>query len=141
MRAPVVQSKFTPGYTRGADPRRALDELYANISAVVQAIPTGTIVGRLLITEGSDDAPGWLPLDGREVSRYEYGALYKILGTSAGTPSDDTVFKLPDWRGKFLVGYAADPESSNRVGSGNSVDYTAGAVELPVAYVAWYVRV
>lgn len=47
---------------------------------------------------------GHLICDGSEVSRATYPDLFGVIGTLAGTPSTNLVFKLPDLRGEFIRG-------------------------------------
>lgn len=47
----------------------------------------------------------WVPLDGRTLNRTTYAALFAILGTAFNTGGEaGTVFRLPDWRGRVVVG-------------------------------------
>jgi Phage Tail Collar Domain len=58
-----------------------------NSNHAISSIPVGTIQ-----TFAGNNLPvGWLPCDGREISRTQYSALFKAIGDSYGTP-----FKLPD---------------------------------------------
>ena len=134
-----IQSRFTPSVGGVVDARRAIDEMYQNVTALAGRIPTGAILP-MIIPEGDDTVPGWLPLDGREWPQYEYPALFKLIRYSNGTPTSTDLFKLPDWRSKVLVGYSSDPEADARVGSGGSITYTAGAVSLPIAHVGYYIK-
>lgn len=58
---------------------------------------------------------GYRLCDGRLLSRTQYSKLFENIGTAFGntTPSD---FRLPDLRGRFIVGYddsGANPEYNN----------------------------
>lgn len=64
------------------------------------SMPVGSI-----IPFGSNDIPtGYLMCDGSEISKTDYVDLYKVIGNSFGTPTSNTVFKLPDLRNKFVQG-------------------------------------
>lgn len=53
----------------------------------------------------SENIPyGWLPCDGREVSRTEYSALFNVIGTSFGNGDTINTFNVPDMRECVLVG-------------------------------------
>lgn len=68
----------------------------------------GGITGELKWLVGRDaDFDGWLLCDGRELNKSDYPALAAALGTSFGTPTDSSKFRLPDPRGK-VVGVCSD---------------------------------
>lgn len=48
---------------------------------------------------------GWLPADGRLVSRSLYASLFAAIGTTYGAGDGSTNFALPDLRGEFLRGW------------------------------------
>jgi len=48
---------------------------------------------------------GWLPCDGRVVSRTTYAALFAAIGSTWGAGDNVTTFHLPDLRGEFLRGW------------------------------------
>lgn len=53
----------------------------------------------------SENIPyGWLPCDGRAVSRTEYSALFNVIGTSFGNGDTINTFNVPDLRECVLVG-------------------------------------
>ena len=66
-----------------------------------QTLPSGsiTMAACLLPEDGSR-----LLCDGREVSRDAYADLFAAIGTSYGTPSGSSVFKIPNLAAKFPVG-------------------------------------
>jgi microcystin-dependent protein len=102
-------------------------------------IPTGTIVA---FGGNTDRVPaGWLPCDGRSVTRAMYPELFDALGTAHG--GNGTNFNLPDYRGRFLRGVdgmaARDPGAAGRTAAnmggnnGNAVGSVEGfATGLPV---------
>lgn len=49
-----------------------------------------------------DRFPGWLPCDGREISKTDYRILYQVIGGSYGETAN--TFFLPDYRSKRLMG-------------------------------------
>jgi hypothetical protein len=77
-------------------------------------IPTGTIVA---FGGTVDRVPeGWLPCDGRVLTRAMYSGLFDAIGTAHG--GDGTRFNLPDLRGRFLRGVdgeaGRDPDRMTR---------------------------
>lgn len=61
-------------------------------------------VGALTPYAGGAAPPGWLLCDGSEVSRADYVALFKVIGTTYGNGDGSTTFNLPDLRGRTTVG-------------------------------------
>ncbi len=51
---------------------------------------------------------GWLPCDGRAVSRSSYAALFALIGTGFGEGDQATTFNLPDLRDRSPLGAAVD---------------------------------
>jgi microcystin-dependent protein len=69
-------------------------------------VPSGTVVA---YAGKPDRVPaGWLLCDGRAVGRHAYPKLFAVIGTIYG---DDgvTKFRLPDLRGRVVVGDGAGP--------------------------------
>lgn len=62
--------------------------------------PAGTIISCV----GTNVPDGYLLCDGAEVSRTTYAALFAAIGVAFGTPSNNTVFRLPDFRGRSPFG-------------------------------------
>jgi microcystin-dependent protein len=64
-------------------------------------VPTGAVVPYAIET-----APeGWLVCNGQDVYKDAYPALFGVLSTKYGTPSDTLKFRLPDLQGRVPVGY------------------------------------
>ena len=59
---------------------------------------------------------GYLPCDGREVSRTEYSALFNAIGTAFGNGDTINTFNVPDLRNRFLEG--ANGNLGNRIEAG-----------------------
>ena len=70
--------------------------------------PTGELIGTpagVISAYGGTEAPqGWLIADGSEVSKTAYPDLYQVIGDRYGTASTPTTFRLPDLRGRVIVG-------------------------------------
>lgn len=75
-------------------------------------MPVGTIV-----PYGGETAPaGWFICDGEEYSISTYGALHAVIGSRYGiSTSPSTLFRVPDTRGRSLLGHLAGATSGNRV--------------------------
>ncbi len=63
-------------------------------------VPTGTV----MYMAAQTTPRGWLSCDGSLVSRTTYSLLFSIIGTNYGAGDGSTTFKLPDYRGRSLVG-------------------------------------
>ncbi len=66
----------------------------------VPVVPTGMVTP----FAGAAAPAGWLPCDGREVSRADYAALFAVIGTAHGAGDGATTFALPDLRGRVVAG-------------------------------------
>jgi microcystin-dependent protein len=95
-----------------------------------RAAANGNPVGTILIFAGDlGNVPtGWLPCNGKQISKVDYSQLYTAIGDAWGTPNA-TSFNVPDLRGMFLRGVDAgagvDPEAGGRTaanGNGNTGD-------------------
>jgi len=93
----------TPGIVNGISYRG-----YVNIAAIQ---PIGTVAPFV----GSEDSlpKNWLLCDGSYVSIDTYPELYRLLGSIYG-PVTDGRFKLPDFRGRTLVGAGSGSSLTTR---------------------------
>ncbi len=66
----------------------------------VPVVPTGMVAP----FAGPAAPEGWLPCDGREVSRTGYAALFAAIGTAYGAGDGVDTFALPDLRGRTVAG-------------------------------------
>ena len=66
----------------------------------VPVVPTGMVAP----FAGAAAPEGWLPCDGREVSRTDYAALFAAIGTAYGEGDGAATFALPDLRGRVVAG-------------------------------------
>lgn len=78
--------------------KRFLDEQIALVGA--EDVPTGVV----LPYAGTSVPANFLICDGREVSRFTYQNLFNTIGIAFGTPSSSSLFRLPDVRGRVIVG-------------------------------------
>lgn len=69
------------------------------------ALPFSVFPAGIILPFAGAAAPtGWLLCDGSLVSRTAYAALFAVLGTAYGAGDGSTTFKLPDLRGRTLIG-------------------------------------
>lgn len=70
-------------------------------------IPVGTIWPYAgIVNNTTKPLPfGWLLCDGSEISTTTYKSLYSVIGEAHGIPSTVGMFKLPDMRCRFVMGY------------------------------------
>lgn len=84
-----------------------------------EAAPVGSILAMALATPPT----GWLEADGSAISRTTYAALFAALSTVYGAGDGATTFNLPDYRGRFLRGWAhgqtTDPDKATRTDRGD----------------------
>ena len=73
------------------------------VGAITNSIPTPP-VGSMMAFAGATAPTNWLFCDGAEVQRAVFNTLFQVIGTQYGTPSNSSVFKLPDLRGRFPLG-------------------------------------
>ncbi len=105
-----------------------------SVTSPLNRVPPGTILpfgGAADV----DEPLGYLPCDGREVSRETYPDLYTAIGDAWGAGDGSTTFNVPDLRGRFMRGQDAgagrDPDSAGRTASntaGNTGD-SVGSVQ------------
>jgi microcystin-dependent protein len=104
-----------------------LADIYANL------IPTGSIIP----FAGSAAPAGWLLCDGQGVYKSQYQALFQAIGWTYGELlSNSNVFKLPDLRGRGVIGYddmnngTLGLSNADRVSSAIAPDGTNGSAAL-----------
>ena len=72
--------------------------------AYVIVSPTIDRPGRIVAQADATMEPGWLPCDGRALSRTVYSALFAVIGTTWGNGDNSTTFNIPDLRGRAMFG-------------------------------------
>jgi microcystin-dependent protein len=70
-------------------------------------------IGSIIPYGGATAPAGWFICDGTELVRATYPELFAVIGTSFGTPSDNTKFKLPDLREATTKGVGLTGKSNN----------------------------
>ena len=76
---------------------------------------------------------GWLVCNGQEVSKTTYASLWDVIGTTFGVATDPDNFKLPDLRGRVIVGNGTGSGLSDRnIGqNGGEETHTLTISEIP----------
>jgi microcystin-dependent protein len=100
-------------------------------------IPAGTIVpyaGLDVPNPATTLSPGWLFCDGSVVSKSEYPRLFSAIGYIYGKTLVNGQFRLPDLRGRTLIGY--DDMSNGFVSSGGVANRVVGANTPPSSAVS-----
>lgn len=65
---------------------------------------SGVKIGTIVPYAGSSTPTGFLPCDGRAVSRTDFDKLFEIIGTTFGEGDGTSTFNIPDLRNKFIEG-------------------------------------
>lgn len=60
--------------------------------------------GHIDYTARTSAPPGWLPCDGRALSRTVYASLFAAIDVTYGAGDGSTTFNIPDDRGEFIRG-------------------------------------
>ena len=86
-------------------------------SAKPLALYADMAVGTIVPFGGSASVDGFLLCDGSEYNRTDYPELFEVIGTSFGTPSANTKFKVPDLREATTKGAGLTGLSNNHYDS------------------------
>lgn len=71
------------------------------IRGFASSAPVGTVIAYM----GTGEPDGYLLMDGREVSKTTYAALYAVVGDSMGTATNAENFVIADMTdGRYLMG-------------------------------------
>lgn len=70
-------------------------------------------IGSIMPYGGATAPSGWFICDGTELVKTSYPELFAVIGTSFGTPSDNTKFCLPDLREATTKGVGLSGKSNN----------------------------
>lgn len=87
-----------------------------SISPFVPPVPGGVNPAGALLWMATPQIPvGYLPCDGRAVSRRQYEKLFRVVGTTFGFGDGNTTFNVPDIRGRYIRGWGPEnPLDFNR---------------------------
>lgn len=81
-----------------------LSALPGRADTLESKVAHGLLVGELKFYAGFSLPSGWLPCDGRAISRTDYAGLFAAIGTTFGSGDDLTTFNIPDCRGRVIAG-------------------------------------
>ncbi len=115
--------------TSGAQPQE--DGASPSSPSTASLVPAGIVSA----FAGAQAPQGWLPCDGKPVSRTQFAALFAAIGVSSGAGDGTTTFNVPDLRGRFLRGVdegaGSDPDAAKRTAttSGANVGDAVGSLE------------
>jgi microcystin-dependent protein len=91
--------------------------------------PTIAQPGTIILHAGATPPPGYVPCDGRILSRTDYAALFSAIGTTHGS-TGATDFRVPDMRGRapFCVDAFAGGTAAGRLTNAGGLDGDLGDV-------------
>lgn len=94
----------------------------------------GTTPAGVMAHFGGQSAPaGWLLCQGQTVSRAAYARLFAAVGVQYGAGDGTTTFRLPDGRGRTLVGQdAGQTEFATPGQAGGAKTHTLTTNQMPV---------
>lgn len=119
----------------------AIRQLMADVKEMRDQVATGHADFRVMIPLGGavrwygDTIPtGFMPADGRALSRTTYATLFALWGTRFGTGDGTTTFNIPDERGRAAIGAGQGTGLTNRAlgWSGGSETHQLTVEQLPV---------
>ena len=90
------------------------------VKTILDTVPTPPI-GSVIAFAGANAPTGWLLCDGQEINRSTYASLYGVVGLQYGTPSSTSLFKIPDLRGRQVLG----KDNMGGTSANNTVDSVA----------------
>lgn len=96
-------------------------------------IQTQNPAGAIIDLAGSTVPFGHLACDGSLVSRVTYARLYATIGTTFGAGDGSTTFKLPDTRGRTVIGTGTGTSLTARAlgATGGAETHTLTESEMP----------
>jgi microcystin-dependent protein len=83
-------------------------------------VSVGSTMGWLTATPPN----GWAILQGQQLNRVTYKALFDLWGTTFGVGDGSTTFNVPDMRGRFFLSKAASSTGSVLGETGGAIDHT-----------------
>ena len=86
--------------------------------------------GIIKINASSTVPGGYLPCDGRAVSRTTYANLFKVIGTTYGAGDGSTTFNVPNLNGRVVVGKSSSTFTALGQ-TGGEINSTLSTANLP----------
>lgn len=87
----------------GDAPTETTRQNFAGARDAINAFMDLAASGRIGIFPGALPE-GWVPADGRELSRYAYSGLFAVIGTTFGEGNGATTFNVPNLVDRVVVG-------------------------------------
>jgi microcystin-dependent protein len=121
---------------------RLIGNLVTNISSEIEGLENNLDndsktdeAGKISSFAMGEIPDGYLPCDGRQVSRTQFANLFAKIGIAHGAGNGTTTFHLPDLRGRFLRGVDGtanrDPDKATRTAAnaGGNAGNAVGSVQ------------
>lgn len=105
----------------------AVSAAAAAVSAASSAANGATVIGMPAPWPSNTPPTNWLLMNGQEVSRTTYAALFAVWGTIGGVGDGTTTFNIPDWRGRFLIGASGSYALNSTGGAASVTTSSSGA--------------
>ena len=123
----------------------AVEAVHISQSMSKGVVPSGTIFPFAGIVQGYPTVfnDSFFLCDGSVISRSDYASLYSAIQDTYGAGDGSTTFKLPDLRGRVVIGHqqagssplnptiVGDPNAQSLGGMGGSDTHTLSVDELP----------
>ncbi|AYD84510.1 minor tail protein [Microbacterium phage Miaurora] len=107
----------------------AVRSLQRRVGEILQQLAP---VGAIYAFAGSNAPANYVPMDGRQLSRIEYPALFALIGVTYGPGNGSTTFNVPDARGRALVSIDTTQTEFNALGKkGGAKTHTLTVNEMP----------
>lgn len=104
----------------------------ARITHTPPVAPVVIPIGAILAWPLSVAPTGWLLLDGAEISRTEFAALFTLLGTTYGVGDGSTTFNIPNLKGRVPVGMDDTQTEFDTLGeTGGSKTHVLTTAQMP----------
>jgi microcystin-dependent protein len=100
------------------------------------------MIGSITIYAGNKIPEGYHLCDGSRLSIHKYPDLYKVIGGTCGYNSEKQTFKLPDCRGRVILGSGAGINMTERMAgdTGGSETVQLQDHEIPTHSFATFIR-
>lgn len=107
---------------------------HSSVTKGGRVIPAGVLMPFAGLTGSLP--PGWLPCDGRAISRVTYSDLFNAIGSSYGGGDGVNTFNIPDMRSRLPLGsgstlQGAYPNSATLGGAGGAAQVSLTSNQLP----------
>lgn len=87
------------------DARQYMEQLMSFIVVTMKDAAMGRPIGQITMYGNASPANGWLPCDGRTVSRSDYAELFDVIGETFGDGDGSTTFNVPDMQDRSPIGF------------------------------------